>query len=49
MFGVLAAMDACALGERCQVELTLRALPGDWGKYWRGATSDVGKRAKTTP
>jgi hypothetical protein len=49
MLGVLAAMDGLQEAETCAVDISLKPMPGDWGKYWRGTTSDVGERAKFTP
>ena len=49
MLSVLAAMDGLMETEECRVEIALQPMAHDWSKYWRGATSDVGERAKLTP
>jgi len=49
LIGVLASLAGLRANEGCLVQFVLRPLPSDWGKAWRGATRDVGERAKTTP
>ena len=49
LVGLLAAMDNLAPSEVCLIQYVLRPMPDDWASYWRGATADVGERAKTMP